>query len=295
MAEGPLRFLAIGDLPYSLAEHDLLARLLRREVTRGTPFLVHVGDFKSGSKPCTDESFARIARLFRSQPAPLVYTPGDNEWTDCRRDSAGAYDPQERLSGLRRVFFADPGVLRLHELGVQVTDPDYPENYHFLRGGALFATVHVVGSENNRLEGEPAALAEHEARTHANRRHLAAVTRVAERGRANAIVLLVHANVSLEDRASLAPFASFREALEALIRSYRGPVLMIHGDTHKYRFDQPLRHPESGEVIDRFYRLEVPGAPVVGGVWVKVQPEGEAKPFAVTPVYPDAQAELVGE
>ena len=27
----------------------------------------------------------------------LIYTPGDNEWTDCHRLLAGAYDPLERL------------------------------------------------------------------------------------------------------------------------------------------------------------------------------------------------------
>ena len=37
---------------------------------------------------------------------PLIYTPGDNEWTDCRPISK--YDPNERLDRLRQLFFAAP-------------------------------------------------------------------------------------------------------------------------------------------------------------------------------------------
>ncbi len=46
-------------------------------------------------------------------PAPvdaLVYTPGDNEWTDCHRSNNGKYDPLERLAALRNGFFLFPNV-----------------------------------------------------------------------------------------------------------------------------------------------------------------------------------------
>ena len=35
----------------------------------------------------------------------LVYTPGDNEWTDCHRLLAGAYDPLDRLHFIRTHYF----------------------------------------------------------------------------------------------------------------------------------------------------------------------------------------------
>jgi hypothetical protein len=43
---------------------------------------------------------------FNALPHPLIYTPGDNEWTDCHegRNVAGL-DPLERLAKLRTVFF----------------------------------------------------------------------------------------------------------------------------------------------------------------------------------------------
>ena len=36
----------------------------------------------------------------------VVYTPGDNEWTDCHRRSNGGYDPLERLGKIRQLFYS---------------------------------------------------------------------------------------------------------------------------------------------------------------------------------------------
>ena len=58
---------------------------------------MHVGDFKAQSVPCSDAEFEKIRDLFKSYPTPVVYTPGDNEWTDCH--GVGA-DPVERLTKL---------------------------------------------------------------------------------------------------------------------------------------------------------------------------------------------------
>jgi len=39
--------------------------------------------------------------LFETFEAPLIFVPGDNEWTDCHRQNNGSYDPIERLE----IFF----------------------------------------------------------------------------------------------------------------------------------------------------------------------------------------------
>ena len=39
---------------------------------------------------------------------PLVYTPGDNEWTDCHRANNGAYNPLERLAFVRSTVLRPP-------------------------------------------------------------------------------------------------------------------------------------------------------------------------------------------
>jgi len=282
-----LRFFAIGDVPYSDAEHEQLVALLQRATRRPAAFIVHVGDIKGGGQPCRDAYNARIARLFRAQPIPILYTPGDNEWTDCHRRAAGRRDPLDRLEALRRAFFIDPEVLRRDRLQAVVPDPAYPENAYLLLDDVAIALVHVVGSDNNLRRGDRQALAELAARSAANRALLKQAAAVADERGAKAFVVVFHANPGLERLRPVAGFEDLHADLRQLLRDFSGPVLAIHGDTHWFRFDQPLRDPDTGESIARFWRLEVPGSPVIGGVWVSVDP-GAAKPFEANVVYPSA-------
>lgn len=289
-----LRFFAMGDLPYWESEHLLLDELLDQELRQRPPFMVHVGDVKGGREPCTEAALARIADLFQSQPFPVVYTPGDNDWTDCRRAAAGGYDPEERLALLRHLIYSDPSVLRLAELGAVSDDQAFPENFSFLYQGVLFATVHLVGSRNNLNPSDPQAQAEHEMRSAANQRHLDRVIAAANAADASAMVLVFHANPSFEAASPPQGYGPFLEDLARLLRGYPGPVLAIHGDTHRYKFDHPMRNPDTGREQPRFTRLEVPGSPVVAGVWVTID-AGAAEPFAVELAYPDAREGLMGE
>jgi hypothetical protein len=281
---GRLRFFVVGDLPYSEAEHDQLAGMLADAARDRASFVAHVGDIKGGGQPCSDARNSRIAALFRAQRVPMLYTPGDNEWTDCHRHSAGGRDPLERLAALRRAFFADPGVLHNGALRPVVPDPAYPENAYVVRDGVLLALIHVVGSDNNRRPADPAAMGELAARSAANRallRQAMAAARVLD---IRAFVLLFHANPLFERRAPTPGFQPLFEDLGLLLDGFPGPVLAVHGDTHHYRFDQPLRDTH-GDPVRRFWRLEVPGSPLPGGVWVDIDTR-LAEPFKARVVYP---------
>jgi hypothetical protein len=292
---GPLvRFFAIGDVPYNDAELMVLETFLGQELKKGTPFVVHVGDIKGGREPCSDERLKVVAELFRTQPVPVVYTPGDNEWTDCHRAAAGGYDPLERLAAVRRLFYGDPGVLKVDALAVVRPDAAFPENYYFLYRDVLFVTVHAVGSHNNRKPRDPAAMAEFEARTAADRRLLQAVAAAANARHAKAVILAFQADPGFEKSKPPNGFAPLWQDLRTLLRDFRGPILAIHGDSHTYTFDHPLKSATTGEREGRFVRLEVPGSPVVGGVWVTVEPTAP-EPFKADPVYPDAHELLMGE
>src|SRR6478752_9418977 len=70
-------------------------------------FTVHVGDIKNGSSACTNEYCSMIRSQFDRFTMPLVYSPGDNEWTDCHRTTNGTYDPLERLAFLRQTLYTD--------------------------------------------------------------------------------------------------------------------------------------------------------------------------------------------
>jgi hypothetical protein len=273
----PLRFFAMGDAPYSEGELLQLEGLLADAGEAGSDFIVHVGDIKSASSVCTDAYTARIANLFRGVPVPVAYTPGDNEWTDCWR--AGG-DPLLRLAALRRSFYGDPSVLRLAELGAVHPQAAYPENYYFLRKGVLFAAVHHVGSGNGVARKDAAAEAEWKARMTANRALLEQAVEAARTSRAGALVVFFQADPLLEEPGKGRGFDTLRRDLGWLLRAFAGPILVIHGDGHRYRLDQPLADPATGRPESRLTRLEVPGSPVAAGVWVIYDPKAP-EPFHV--------------
>jgi hypothetical protein len=286
----PLRFVALGDTPYSEGEFLQLDGLLGEVGKAGPAFVIHVGDIKSGRSVCTDAYNARIANLFRSLPVPLAYTPGDNEWTDCGRTGG---DPLARLAALRRDFYADPSVLRLAELGTVHPDPAYPENYWFLAGGVLFAAVHVVGSDNGLRRKEPDARAEWQARSAANRALLEKAVQAAQVAGAGALVLFFQGDPQFGTSAAKSGFAPLLEDLGWLLQAFPGPILLIHGDNHRYILDQPLHDPATGQPIQRLTRLGVPGSPVVAGVWVTYDAD-ELEPFRFDRSYPSVVPDAVG-
>ena len=49
-----------------------------------------------------------------------MFTPGDNDWTDCDRPSNGGFNSLERLDHERQVFFSTPFSLGQHRLRQEV-------------------------------------------------------------------------------------------------------------------------------------------------------------------------------
>ncbi|MBK1703955.1 metallophosphoesterase family protein [Halochromatium glycolicum] len=292
-----LRFFVVGDAPYADAEYEPFARLLEQAGARSPSFIVHVGDIKGGGQPCSEARNRRIATLFKEQTAPVLYTPGDNEWTDCHRRSAGRHDPLERLAAVRERFFADPKVLHNQSLGLVVPDPAFPENAYLVRDGVMLVLLHVVGSQNHHRPDSPSAMAEWERRSAANRALLQAATAAAREERARALVLFFHANPGFERTAPEEGFRPLLADLRRLLERYPRPVLAVHGDTHRFQFNQPLAgaadHDRAGQDGRRFWRLEVPGSPFLGGVWVTVTGDTEA-PFKIEVVFLRAETAFEG-
>src|SRR5882757_2988600 len=79
-------FGVIGDTPYSEREEAPFLAAIERMNAQPLAFVVHVGDIKAGSNSrCSDELFEKRKAQFNLSTHPFIYTPGDNEWTDCRR------------------------------------------------------------------------------------------------------------------------------------------------------------------------------------------------------------------
>jgi hypothetical protein len=102
-----LAFALIGDLGYRPEHEPWLENVLTELNQTPLAFVVHVGDL--GAPPfgsCTNEFWARRLAQFQASAHPVVFTPGDNEWTDCHeKERAPGYEPLERLARLRTVFF----------------------------------------------------------------------------------------------------------------------------------------------------------------------------------------------
>ncbi|WP_462203035.1 metallophosphoesterase, partial [Frankia sp. CcWB3] len=144
----PSTIAVIGDIPYGAAKiAEFPADIGKINADPDVSLVAHLGDIKNGSSVCSDSYFATIKSDFDQFQDPLVYTPGDNEWTDCHRANNGGYNPLERLGKLRQVFFPVPG----RTLGVnarQVTsesaDPAYApfvENAMWTQSGVVFSTL----------------------------------------------------------------------------------------------------------------------------------------------------------
>ena len=170
---GQFTFALIGDIPYGTeGEEKFPALLADINADRTLAFVAHDGDIKNGSSVCSDEVFENRLDLFNQFAAPVVYVPGDNEWTDCHRVNNGEYDPLERLAKLRALFFPTDQSLgrRTMTLERQSEDPAfalYRENVRWVMHGVLFVGLHIVGSNNN-LGRTPAGDAEYAARNAAN-------------------------------------------------------------------------------------------------------------------------------
>lgn len=282
------RFLATGDLPYNAQQDVKYRQLLKQSENEDFEFLLHVGDFKWGEAPCDDQSFEAIRDLFQAYPKPVLFTPGDNDWTDCHR---AGQDPLEELARLRRMFFEDRQVLRLHQLGTHHQSQNtgyekYIENYRFVKAGVHFIVAHIVGSLNNTpqlvAETEIGSLAEFQERSRANLAFLLESFEKAKNDNAAGVALIIHANPDFETGRKKG-YAEFQSVLSDFLNNYSEPVLCIHGDTHYFRIDKPLKNAKGVPYL-HFTRLELFGSPNVAGVNVSVNP-ADPQVFSYRPYY----------
>jgi hypothetical protein len=283
---GAFSFAALGDSPYYSWE-ELQHRVVRRELDRHPlAFVIHVGDLFW--RPCSDAMYRRTRGWFEASRHPVIYTPGDNEWTDCWERATGRYRPRERLARLRQLFFDHPArsfgrrPIPLAVQGGAGPDSEFVENARWRHRGVVFATVHVVGSEN-AMEAFPGRTAEDDRaalnRTAAAVRWLRATFAVAREESARAVVIAFHANPAFEGEVGAParrPYEPFLFAMAEEAERFGRPVLAIQGDDHVYTVDRPLRHHATGRPVADLTRLQVPGSPWVGWVRVTVRPDSAA-------------------
>ncbi|MBD2254070.1 metallophosphoesterase [Nostoc parmelioides] len=273
-------FALIGDIPYDARQETETQKLIQDINNSWVRFVIHDGDFKSGSSPCSNELFLQRFQLLQQFRHPLVYVFGDNEWTDCHRPAAGGYDSLERLAKLREIFTQGDRSLgqRTIELNRQSDKSQYSkfrENVYWTEGDVLFTGIHVVGSNNN-LGRNAVNDAEYAERNAANIVWLKEAFARAKAKRSLGVVIVIHGNpddFNIPANAQQNGFRDFVNVLKSELKNYSKPVMLVHGDSHYFRIDKPLNIDEApGTVITNFTRVETFGSPNVHWLRVTVNP-----------------------
>jgi hypothetical protein len=258
LSRAPIDLAVFGDSPYGAVQITDFPRLIS-DINAATPAvleIVHLGDIKNGSSRCDTSHFQYVLDNFTLSNRPLIYTPGDNEWTDCHRANNGAYDPLERLATVRSMFYPVPGL----SLGVnhkQVLSQSFftgfetfVENQMWVEAGAVFSLLHVVGSNNSlvpwytddttgtKMDDPVRRTGEEAARTAANLSWLDRTFATANQQGAAAVIVIMQAD--MWDGTPVNGFDSTVQKLAALTLAFAKPVLLMEGDSHVFTVDNPL-------------------------------------------------------
>jgi hypothetical protein len=268
-------FAAFGDTPYNSDEEPQLIAMIAEMNHEPLAFALHVGDFKDARAECSDALFLQRREWFALSQHAFFYTPGDNEWVDCRRARWAPREPLERLGKLRELFFTRDSSLGQRPMHAERQSArGYPENMRWMVEDVVFATLNIPGPDNHRS----AMPEESRHRTRAVLDWMREAFAVALEHRLAAVVLATQADLW----AGNAGFAEILKTLATEAQRFEGEVLVVHGDTHWFRFDKPLVDPASGRKVDNVTRLEVYGSPFVNWVQVTVDTGNGRAKFSVT-------------
>ncbi len=298
-----------GDMPYQRNGDDPKIPALIRSINQSNiAFSIYDGDIKDGGSRCTADIYFSALTLFNQLEKPVVYVPGDNEWTDCHRLNNGGYDALERLAYLRKTMFSEPGSLgkrRMPLLHQGKPGEKFAENTRFSHNRIVFASVNVPGSNNNKIlddkdcttrsardAGQCAAgNAEYAERDAANVQWMRQAFQAAKNQKARGLVLVFQGDPGFDlpeteavDESKTPGVSGYRNFIDAVItqtEQFDGQVLLVHGDTHFFKIDKPLYSPS--RMLPNLTRLQTFGSPHIH--WVRVTVDAKnPNVFAVHPV-----------
>lgn len=275
----PLQFALIGDNPYeekSFPRYDLM---IQRINDSGVDWVIHLGDMKAGGSSCSDEDLQRIYDINSQFEIPFVLTPGDNDWFDCKRESAGSWDRLDRLDRLREIFYSEPVTLPIVSQRDSDSYRDFVENVYWMDSQVMFATVHLVG-----MTGTEGGVGLHRDTEDAAMAWLETVFDAAIEADAKGVFVAMQADMypfSGEPHwllevcgtcADVRPYYErFHQALLEQSRRFNRPIMLAMGDTHIFRVDKPLY--DGGQLVEHVTRVEGFGEDQVHWVRIEVYPD----------------------
>ena len=284
-----------GDMPYAKANDAPKIQALIDDINASNvKFTIFDGDIKDGSSFCDNVEYDNAVVRFNSFKKPMVYVPGDNEWTDCHRINNGRYNNLERLEHIRQTMFSSPDSFGQKKMKLE-HQQGYVENTRWTRGNVVFVGLNAPGSNNNfvkpgecissksgRIQADcDADNVEYAARAEANIEFIKESFQKAKDNNSRGLVITMQADPSFDlpetetfNERTLPGYEGFTEFLKVLeeeTNNFTGEVVLVHGDVHFYKIDKPLH--DQAHLVKNFTRVETFGSPNVHWVKVSVHPE----------------------
>jgi hypothetical protein len=297
-----------GDMPYNALGRSQYPALLADINRARVAFSVFDGDLKAGGDgPCDDNLYYTAINDFNTLERPLVWVPGDNDWTDCwgryGTSTLPWFDPIERLNFERQLFTATDQSLgkRTLTLHRQSTEGGpyalYSENVMWRKGPVVYLGLNVQGSNDNypyldtdlEIAGAPdrgdaerqRQRDEEGARKAANFRWLDEGFAYAGRVGASGVMIVWQAdpNFNNEQKFTAAQahewdaFPPYVDKLRSLTEAFAGQVALVHGDSHYFKMDKPINRSTGGGALTNFTRVETFGARNTHWVIATINPD----------------------
>ena len=298
-----------GDLPYSDVQAPVgVPNLIADMNSQDLAFTAHDGDLKAGNgtpgsttpTTCADALYTQALGYFNSLKAPAVFTPGDNDWTDCDRPSNGGFNSLERLDHERQAVLqhavharpapdapggADDAALpRRERAGPVRREPPLDDRPRHLRDAEHPGLVQQPlrhqprpgrgsGTQRRRHRVDAADVrrgdgAQAPSRSCSSRRPIQGGTRPTAHALPSAIP-----NTLAETDGQPDGYQSFLLALRTEVIAFGKPVAYVHGDSHYFRIDKPFLD-SAGQRLENFTRVETFGDHQENGTndvnWLKV-------------------------
>ena len=236
---------------------------------RTSPFRSTTATSRTAARNAPTTSTPGDRQMFNAFKAPVVYVPGDNEWTDCHRINNGGYDNLERLDHLRKRHVRQARELRRgdHDAARTRANParSSPRTSASSMAGssssgstspaATTIKVHDDQECTSKSARTPTQCAadntEYAERDAANVAWMQEAFELARSGKAPGIVLVFQADPGFD----LPETEDVNERKAPGLRRLHqfpgqvggrdqgriaGQVLIVHGDTHYFKVDKPL-------------------------------------------------------
>ena len=241
----PLQFSVMGDVPRSVHEDTLLQQqIVIHNRHSASEFMLHLGDIKSGSAPCDEAVYAKVAGYLRRLDVPVFIVPGDNEWNDCDDPDAAWRLWAKYFLDFKKYWYYEPVVDH---------QPQRPENIAWTSKGVLLVGINLVGGRvfdqlrwDILLRDDAAWVS----------------SQLAEnRDKVRAATVFCQAHPRHKH-------ASFINEFQTIAERFAKPILFIHGDGHHWQH-------EEGWLAPNILRVQVDQGGIAPPLQVTVTPDGK--------------------